>query len=129
MLEHTGEYVVCEENNPTRALQTSRSFKPDLILLDIAMPEEDGIEVAAQIEADWTLYRVPMVCLTGLVTRTEVADGYQIQGRQVTAKPIRGADLIRVSEKTYHVAAPTGDVISPGFNAGRKMKTVQESLR
>jgi DNA-binding response OmpR family regulator len=99
MLEHTDRYVACEENDPMRALQTARSFKPDIILLDIAMPQEDGVEVAAQIESDWTLHRVPMVFLTGLVTRTEVLDGYRIQGRQVVAKPVRGNDLIRVIEE------------------------------
>ncbi|MEY2520057.1 MAG: two-component system, OmpR family, response regulator [Verrucomicrobiota bacterium] len=46
-LEKTGRYFVGEENDPGKAHQTARDFKPDLILLDIAMPETDGGEVAA----------------------------------------------------------------------------------
>src|SRR6267143_177875 len=54
-LERTGRYSVWEENEPTSAHQTAQRVKPDLILLDIAMPETDGGEVAARIEADPTL--------------------------------------------------------------------------
>src|SRR5207245_3260381 len=48
-LERTGRYSVWEENEPARAHQTAQRVKPDLILLDIAMPETDGGEVAARI--------------------------------------------------------------------------------
>ena len=51
-LERTGRYFVCEENYATKAHQTAQSLKPDLILLDIAMPETDGGEVAARIQSD-----------------------------------------------------------------------------
>ena len=70
-LERTGRYSVWEENEPARAHQTAQSVKPDLILLDIAMPETDGGEVAARIESDLTLDRTPVVFLTALVTKAE----------------------------------------------------------
>src|ERR1700747_3226305 len=47
-LDQTGKYVACTVIDPRRALETARSFKPDLVLLDLIMPQEDGIEVAAQ---------------------------------------------------------------------------------
>jgi CheY-like chemotaxis protein len=40
-LERTGRYFVCEENDASKAHQTAQGLKPDLILLDIAMPEAD----------------------------------------------------------------------------------------
>src|SRR5262245_62495238 len=52
LLERSGPYRVVEENDSTEAHQTARSFKPDLILLEIMMPGLDGGEVAEQIEAD-----------------------------------------------------------------------------
>src|SRR5437016_11742975 len=52
LLERTGRYLVLEENDPTKAHQSAQNFRPDLILLDIVMPETDGGEVAAQIQAD-----------------------------------------------------------------------------
>src|SRR5213594_1199920 len=79
-LERTGRYSVWEENKPARAHQTAQRVKPDLVLLDIAMPETDGGEVAARIESDPALHRIPIVFLTALVTKTEAASGLRIQG-------------------------------------------------
>src|SRR5438445_3744222 len=93
-LERTGRYSVWEENEPARAHQAAQRVKPDLILLDIVMPETDGGEVAAQIESDPTLHRTPVVFLTALVTKAEARSGLQIQGHPFLAKPIGIADLI-----------------------------------
>ena len=41
-LEKTGQYEVKEENSATRVLSTARSFKPDLAVLDVCMPNLDG---------------------------------------------------------------------------------------
>jgi CheY-like chemotaxis protein len=105
MLQRTGRYQVCDENDARKAMQTARSFKPDLVLLDIAMPEEDGTEVAAELEKDWTLHRVPIVFLTGLVTRAEANSGYRVQGHRVLAKPINISDLIRAIEENLPACA------------------------
>jgi CheY-like chemotaxis protein len=50
-LERIGRYSVWEKNDPARAHQTMQRIKPDLILLDISMPETDGGEVAGRIDA------------------------------------------------------------------------------
>src|SRR6267143_1051401 len=39
-LEQTGNYFACALNDPRRALETARSFKPDLVLVDLITPEE-----------------------------------------------------------------------------------------
>jgi len=59
LLDRNGKYVACTVIDPRRASETARSFKPDLLLVDPIMPQEDGIEVAAQFEADWLLHGVP----------------------------------------------------------------------
>ena len=53
ILQQSGQYVVCEENDAAGAVETARSFRPDLTLLDLITPGVDGAEVAAQIESDW----------------------------------------------------------------------------
>ena len=98
-LERTGRYFVWEENKPARAHQTAQRVKPDLILLDIAMPETDGGEVAAWIESDPTLHRIPIVFLTALVTKTEAGSGLRIQGHPFLAKPISIPDLVAGIER------------------------------
>ena len=99
LLQNTHHYVVCEENDPRRALETARSFHPDLILLDLIMPEADGTEVAAQIASDWMLHSVPIVFVTALITREEARDGRRIEGHRVVAKPTNSSELINVVEK------------------------------
>src|SRR6266478_10201097 len=106
-LERTGRYAVWEENEPARAHQTAQRVQPDLILLDIAMPETDGGEVAARIESDPTLHRTPVVFLTALVTKAEVRSDLQIQGHPFLAKPISIPELVAGIERYLPAHAPS----------------------
>ena len=101
LLERAGDYCVLEENVATKAHQTAQSFKQDLILLDIMMPEMDGGDVAAQIEADPELQGTPIVFLSSLVTRAEAKRGLSIQGHPFLAKPISIPELINVIEEHF----------------------------
>ena len=99
LLQHTHHFIVCAENDPHRALETARGFKPDLVIVDLIMPQVDGLEVAMQLEADWALHAVPIVFVTTLITPEEARDGRRINGHRVIAKPTHGFDLIRVVEE------------------------------
>ena len=113
-LERTGRYSVWEENEPARAHQTAQRVKPDLILLDIAMPETDGGEVAARIESDPTLHRTPVVFLTALVTKAEARSGLQIQRHQFLAKPISIPELVAGIERNLPALSHDGHAASFG---------------
>jgi CheY-like chemotaxis protein len=106
-LERTGHYFVGEENDATKAHQTAQRFNPDLILLDIVMPEIDGGGVAARIQSDPRLQRMPIIFLTALVTKAETRAGLRIQGHPFLAKPITLPELIRGIEENLpaHAAA------------------------
>ena len=108
-LERTRRYSVWEENDPAKAHQTAQRVKPDLILLDIAMPETDGGEVAARIESDPTLHRTPIVFLTGLVTKAEARWGLRIQGHPFLAKPISVPDLVAGVERHLPARAASSE--------------------
>ena len=100
ILQESGQYVVCEENEAASAVETARSFRPDLILLDLVMPQLDGAEVAAQVESDWALHGVPIVFVTGLVTRDEARNGQRIDGHRVVSKPVSSFDLLGAVEES-----------------------------
>jgi two-component system, OmpR family, response regulator len=104
-LERTGSYFVCEENDASKAHQTAQGLKPDLILLDIAMPETDGGEVAARIHSDPALHRIPIVFLTALVTEAEGRPGLRIHGHPFLAKPISLPGLIEGIEENLPARA------------------------
>lgn len=99
LLEKSGAYQVLEENDATKAHQTARRSKPDLILLDIMMPKEDGGEVAAELERDPELRNTPIIFLTALVTKSEAESGLRIQGYPFLAKPINIPELIDAIEQ------------------------------
>ena len=110
LLEKTGTYVVQEENRGSQAVQAARDFAPDLILLDVSMPEFDGTDVALSITRDKDLRETPILFMTSLVSEKEAARGKRIDGFPCVAKPatvdglvgriekelaIRGADHVR----------------------------------
>jgi len=105
LLEKTGRYLVSEENDPTRAHLSARNFRPDLILLDIVMPERDGGEIAAQIQADPELHNTPIIFVTALVTRAEAKTGLHIDGHPFLAKPINIPELINAIERVLPARA------------------------
>jgi len=104
LLEKTGRYLVFEENDPARAHQTARNFRPDLIFLEVVTPDRDGGEIAAEIRADSELQNTPIIFLTALVTRAEANNGLQIDGHPFLAKPIDIQELINTIEG--HLAMP-----------------------
>ena len=65
-LEKSGGYEVREENSGARALDAAREFHPDIILLDVIMPDMDGGSVASQIQAEEGLRGTIIVFLTAV---------------------------------------------------------------
>src|SRR5258707_14166951 len=86
-LEQTGNYFACALNDPRRALETARSFKPDLVIVDLIMPQADGLEGATPLEADWTLHGVPLVFVTTPITPGEARNGLGLNVHPVVPKP------------------------------------------
>lgn len=98
-LEKIGGYEVIEENDASRAWETAREVKPDLILLDIVMPKMDGGDIASQIKSDWTLKHIPIIFLTAIVSRRETVPGGLIGGYPFISKPVSLDDLVHCIEE------------------------------
>jgi CheY-like chemotaxis protein len=105
LLEKTGRYLVFEENDGAKAHLSARNFRPDLILLDVVMPERDGGEIAAQLRTDPELHNTPIIFLTALVTRGEAKTDLRIDGHPFLAKPINIQEVIEAIERVLPVHA------------------------
>lgn len=99
-LEQTGVYEAQVETQGALALQAARQFKPDLLLLDVIMPDIDGGSVAAQFQADDELREIPIVFLTAIVTKQEEITHDGVLGRfPFLAKPVDTGEVIACIEK------------------------------
>jgi CheY-like chemotaxis protein len=94
------QYYVRVENSPTEARQAALEFKPDLILLDVMMPQMDGGDLASALRADPALQNVPIVFLTAAVAKQEVSShGGTIGGFPFLAKPASVQEIRDCIEK------------------------------
>ena len=62
----SGEYKLYAVKDSLEALETARTLKPDLILLDVIMPDMDGYEVAAALRDCEETRGIPVIFITGL---------------------------------------------------------------
>ncbi|MEN9574875.1 MAG: hypothetical protein RL514_2730 [Verrucomicrobiota bacterium] len=108
-LEQTKRYVVREENHALHAITTAHEFKPDLILLDVIMPGVDGGELVGRIKADATLKSVPVIFLTGTVTKQEAAAGAVTGGYPLLSKPVSLKSLVECMENVFAAKAHQKD--------------------
>ena len=104
-LEVAGDYDVKVVNDPLSALQVARNFMPDLVLMDIIMPEKEGPDLAVDIRNDEALSTTPVVFLTATVKREEVdSQNGWIGGHPFVAKPSTLKELIDSIEKNILAA-------------------------
>jgi two-component system, OmpR family, response regulator len=101
-LEGTGTFEVNVVNQSSRALEEAKSFRPDVILLDIVMPGLDGGDILNQISAEFCLRDVPILIMTALLSTDETnGRGWlRSDGRIMVAKPVDFSRLNQIIEGT-----------------------------
>ena len=99
-LEKTKRFEVRVENRPGNVLAVAREFRPDMVLLDVDMPGQDGGEVARDIQADPILRGTPILFFTSLISRAEAGDCITIRGGMpFLAKPLNPKVLIETIDR------------------------------
>ena len=93
--------VIIEAENGTVAVEKYRTGKPDLILMDVQMPEMDGQEATREIREmeKGTGVRVPIVALTAGALKEEMERCYEAGMDEFMTKPVSAEKLQKVLEK------------------------------
>ena len=100
LLGQTGFYEVRVENSATQAVAAAREFKPDLIILDVIMPNLHGGEVAALLQSEPLLKEIPIVFATSTITGLEGKNGVLMSaGCTYLAKPFNSPAMLQCIEK------------------------------
>jgi CheY-like chemotaxis protein len=92
-------YEVGVENNPLHAVETAKKFRPDIIFLDVIMPDIDGGTVAAQLKEVPELGKIPVIFLTAIVSGKEAKSKQAIGGYEFLAKPVSRDQIIDCIKK------------------------------
>lgn len=96
-LETGGEFQVVTANDGEEGIKLARSEKPDLIFLDVVMSKMTGEDVAEVLSADEDTKQIPVVFLTGIVTKEEMGFEEPVQvigGRKFIAKTVGPEKII-----------------------------------
>jgi len=77
---------------------TLQRFQPDLMILDVCMPEEDGMRLCSRLRRDQRFDSIPIVFLSGLSDEDTVRESYASGGDYFLPKPFELAELLQVVE-------------------------------
>ena len=107
-LEKEGDYEVFEENESPKVLSVLKTLHPDIIILDVMMPDTSGADIAAEIKADETLKKIPIIFLTAALSEQEAhRRGGLIGGYPFLAKPVEIQSLMTsIQENIFKARVP-----------------------
>ncbi|MCI0330258.1 MAG: response regulator [candidate division Zixibacteria bacterium] len=97
-LENVG-YQVMAENSAMMGVERARNFKPDLILLDISMPQMDGYDVCKELKKAKGTAGIPVIFLSGRDAKEDGGRSFQSGGDMYIKKPFsceRLLDIVRI---------------------------------
>ncbi len=89
-------YMVKIENSSTAGLEAAKSFRPDLILLDIMMPVLDGYEVCSRLKKDPQTMGIPVLFLTGKDAKDDAGMSFKAGGDLFIKKPFSCERLLNM---------------------------------
>ncbi|WP_017187014.1 response regulator YycF [Alkalibacillus haloalkaliphilus] len=89
-LEKEGYDVVCAYDG-NEAVELTKQHEPDLILLDIMLPEKDGMEVCREIRQD---YQIPIIMLTAKDSEIDKVLGLELGADDYVTKPFSNRELV-----------------------------------
>ena len=100
------KFQVCTANCGNMCIEQAKAEKPDLILLDVMMPDISGFDTAVILKKDPELKDIPIIFLTALNSPADLVKGFQVGANDFLSKPFNKEELVvRVMHQIALVAA------------------------
>ena len=100
------KFQIATASNGRQAIDQVEKEKPDLVLLDVMMPDMSGFEVSQQLKANPETSEIPIIFLTALNSTADIVKGFQVGGNDFISKPFNKEELIiRVTHQISLIAA------------------------
>lgn len=100
------QFGICTASNGRECIEKAKSEHPDLILLDVMMPELSGFETAVILKEDPDTADIPIIFLTALNTPADLVQGFKVGANDFLTKPFNKEELImRVMQQISLVVA------------------------
>src|ERR1700685_4631540 len=96
------------------ALDLCRRERPDLIILDIMLPDSDGLEICKAIRANSELGRIPVIFLTARASETDRIVGLELGANDYIVKPFFVRELIARVKIHFRSQTPTNKLLKSG---------------
>ncbi len=103
LLEYHGYEVLCAENG-VAAIDLARRHRPDLILLDIRLPDIPGTEVVRQLKADTATSAIPVIAVTAFAMPGDRTKTLEAGCDDYISKPYNVRDLLELVERYIGLA-------------------------
>ena len=107
-LEKAG-YEVVTGTNGREAVEKVRSEKPELVVMDVMMPEMDGFEALKQLKADPETAEIPVIMLTAKAQDADVFHGWQSGADLYLTKPFNPMELLTFVKRIFDAKGETED--------------------
>lgn len=100
------KFAIATASNGRQALEQVEKENPDLVLLDVMMPDMSGFEVAQRLKSNPNTADIPIIFLTALNSTADIVKGFQVGANDFISKPFNKEELIiRVTHQISLVAA------------------------
>lgn len=109
------------------ALRAARTLPPDLILLDIRMPEMDGYEVCERLKADPALKEIPVIFLSALSETTDKVKAFAAGGVDYITKPFQ-LDEVLARVETHLELRRQRRQLEESYESLRRLESLRDSL-
>ncbi|MBI4572484.1 MAG: response regulator [candidate division NC10 bacterium] len=114
------DFVLVQARSGEEAIRKAKEVQPDLVLLDLVMPDKNGYEVCAALRAEFALRTVPIILLTGTFEAFDKEQGIRAGANDFVTKPFESQALIsKVKQLLFSRTADLAASPAPAKEAPR----------